>query len=306
MQSRLLNNIHTLLAGAHRQLQNIQGGGEIVHQGEGFGSLANDTEIKADRLIGEWALGEIMSWKLDEGQAIGRITIEGFEDQPLSLPNGLWVCVDPLDGSLNYRLKGRHNTPFPHSFVVTVLNSCLNPTFQNIIAAGLIDLRPGRDLWLAERQPNGQFLTMFNGSLAEPLQHTKLDLGQMTLLGESYYLENRGILYHALKTQKGYLRSVGSAALEMAYVSSGAAAGFVCHSQKQHELGAAYAFAKGCGAWIGNFHERPLDEVPFQFNTQTPVIVACTPALGSQLAKIMTQGYVEYHNEQQANKRHHF
>lgn len=304
-QSRLINCLTDLIYGAHRRVSDIKDGEAVIHQGEGFGSLTNDTEIKADKLVGEWSLNQVLSWELSIDQRIARVSVEGLEDQRIR-SDGLWVCIDPLDGSLDYQTRGRHNTPFPYSFVVTVLKRSHEATFGDVIAAALIDLRPGRDIWIAEKQADGSFLTTFNGGPAKPLVHTKLELGKMILLGESYYPENRGLLYHGLRGMKGYLRSLGSAALEMAYVSSGLAAGYICHTQKQHELGAAYAFAKGSGAWISDFDGQPLDGVPFQFNVQTPVIIACTERLAFHLRNLMAIGKEDLRDEELARHRRDF
>lgn len=284
-KSQLLTSIASLCVGARQTLRQLKRGDEIEHQGSGFGDLVNDTEIRADRLLGEYAQTTITSWRMEENPVM-EIHVEGMPRKDLG-PQGLRVYVDPLDGSLNYLLRGVHESSAPHSFVVTVVRDCRNPTFSDIIAAGLIDLRHG-DIWLANKESTG-IVTVVNGRNARELllKHDTLDLGKMILLGEMYYPRNRQRLVIGLGDRKGSLRSFGSAALEMGWVSSGLAAAFICDSQKQHELGAGYLFALGAGAHVSDLEGKPLDEVPFVFEqTQTPVIIACTPALGREMVQL--------------------
>jgi fructose-1,6-bisphosphatase/inositol monophosphatase family enzyme len=98
-----------------------------------------------------------------------------------------------------------------------------------------------------------------------------------------YYPDNRQRLARAFAGEKGWLRSCGSAAYEMALVASGTAVAFVCGSQKQHELGAGYALVKGAGGVAVDWDGRDLGVRTYDFKTQTPVVLACNMAIADQI-----------------------
>ena len=72
MDTKEIEIVEKALTKAHKFLPGMTEGEIIVKQGEAFGSLANDTDIKADSLI-----GEVITQVLAKEGACGRITVEG-------------------------------------------------------------------------------------------------------------------------------------------------------------------------------------------------------------------------------------
>jgi len=244
------------------------GGEEVVQRGAAFGDMENDTEIKADKEIGE-ALLKYLSNPLF---GIRHISIEGMPDYEVDGAAGsVWACVDPLDGSLNYQMKG-DTIGLPYSTCITILSKKEGARFSDIIAAGVVDLRTG-DAWAAWIDGKGKKHSTINGNPAKP-EKRELDLGSMIVIGEMYYFENRGKLVRIFQGTKGWLRNPGSAAYEMALVASGNVGAYICDRQKQHELGAAYVLVTWAGGMATDFKGKDLGEREFHFNAQTPVILA--------------------------------
>ena len=263
-----------LLQGAVRTLDGLRGAEAIVAFGTGFGDLENDTEIEADVVLGEYFAERIAA--LND---VGRITAEGLGERTGT--GTTWWCVDPLDGSLNYALRG-NTMGLPYTACITVLEKTGDAAFSDVIAAGILDLRNG-DHWLARRNQFGVYRTVVNGYEAFTMPVTELDLGSQVVIGEMYYPENRIRLVEAFAGEKGWLRSIGSAAYEMALVASGQAAAFLCGSQKQHELGAAYALVMGAGGLALDFDGSDLGPQPFTFNTPTPAVLAANSQIATQI-----------------------
>ena len=263
-------------------LESLQDGASVIQEGGAFGELGNDTEIKADA-----CLGEMITALLQEEAVFGRITVEGFED--VYGEGDLWACVDPLDGSLNYATKG-DTLGLPYSTCITFLSKKENARFSDVITAGVIDLR-NENRWIVE-SVYGTYRTHLAGkvwSRTKTHPATKLDLGKMIVIGEMYYPENREKLFYAFRNDKGWLRSPGSAAYEMALVSSGQIAAYICDRQKQHELGAAYALVKGAGGVAVDFEGKDLGERVYDFKTQTPVILAANMDIAGQILERMAK-----------------
>ncbi|HRH31779.1 MAG TPA: inositol monophosphatase family protein, partial [bacterium] len=101
--------------------------------------------------------------------------------------------------------------------------------------------------------------------------------------------ENREKVFRAFSDVKGWLRSPGSAAYEMASVASGQAAAFICDRQKQHELGAGYALVKGAGGVAVDWDGQDLGSRVYDFKTQTPVILAANRQIADQLLELLNR-----------------
>lgn len=263
---------------ALKTIKDIKGGEEVISKGKGFGDLKNDTEIKADKII-----GEKIAERVRQEQGVGYLTIEGLGETVLN-DDGVWVTVDPLDGSLNYALRGI-TIGLPYSACITVLRKKEKAVFGDVIAAGVIDLRSG-DTWVAWKEGN-KYFTEVNEKKLFTEQRTCLDLGQMIVVGEMYYPENRELLCRVFSGKKGWLRNPGSAAYEMALVASGGVAAFICDCQKQHELGAAFALVKGAGGVVVDFDLNDLAKENFFFNAQSSVVLAGNMKIAEEIINLM-------------------
>ncbi len=276
--TELLFRIMEIMRGAKNRLEGMTDDGDIVHQGTGFGDLANDTEIRADRELGKFFMSELKQLRL-----IGQIQVEGMGDVVVTNPSApCRATVDPLDGSLNRRMRCG-SLGLPHTACLTVLDAQDHATFQDVLIGCVVDLRAGvDDTWYVERH-EGRYWTTLRGRPAKTHPDTKLDLGKHIVIGEMYYPTNRERLDRAFSGEKGNLRNPGSAAYEMALVASGTAIAFICDRQKQHELGAAYALVKGAGGVAVDWQGKDLAERPYAFNLQTPVILAANQAIADQI-----------------------
>ena len=259
-------------------LPSIEDGGEQLNEGVGFGDLKNDTEIKADKLLGEMFQANFLNASISE---LGRITVEGFED--IHCGDGeYWLCIDPLDGSLNYKSRGL-TLGLPITVCITILQKKENVKFSDVVIAAVLDLRSPHDLWFVDKLSNGEYITNINGQPAKTWDSQYLDLYSQIVFGEMYYPNNRGTLVQMFDDERGWLRNPGSAAYEMAMVSSGQAVAYICGTQKQHELGAGYALVKGAGGVAVDWDGKDLGESEFLFNAQTPVILAANKAIADQI-----------------------
>jgi myo-inositol-1(or 4)-monophosphatase len=254
----------------------------VEKKGGAFGDLSNDTELRVDKLMGERVARDLLSTFPN----IRSVTVEGGEDKTRDV-EGYWATVDPIDGSLNY-LHAGPMLGFPYTLVITLLRTRYGTTFKDVIAAGVADIRPGmKDLTLAEWS-NEKYLTYAVGyenriEHAATLKVDKLNLGQMNVIGEFYYPENRERLVRAFAGEKGWLRNPGSAAYEMASVATGQAAAYICDRQKQHELGAAYALVKGAGGVVIDWEGKDIGKRIYDFKTQIPVILAANEGIADQI-----------------------
>ena len=275
---KLAEAIERDLLHVYVELRDLKGGETVVRTGDGFGELENDTEILADRFIGELL---VKKFSKRSSHDAGRITIEGFETD-ISGSGQLWYCVDPLDGSLNFKTRGT-GIGLPYCSCVTVLKGVNHDhTFSDVLVGSVFDLR-SHDRWTVFRNEAGEYRSRFNRAPARTLQETHFDLGSMIVLGEMYYPENREMLCRAFAGEKGSLRNCGSAAYEMALVASGTAAAFICDRQKNHELGAGYALVLGAGGVAVDLEGNDIGQLPYDFNAKTPVILAANQEIADQI-----------------------
>lgn len=272
----LAGRLKQLLLEAKEHLATLGDGGKVVRQGANFGDTANDTELAADRQLGRFLVKGLLTIG-----PIHNITVEGLGDYP-SRGGTYHAYVDPLDGSLNYKMRGR-GLGLPYTGCITAVGP--GSKFADIAAAAICDYRSG-DSWRASKDGGG-YHTAMNGQPAKTLAETKLDLGSQIVIGEMYYPENRELMCKAFQGKKGWLRSPGSAAYEMALVASGTAAAFICDRQKQHELGAGYALVKGAGGVAVDFDGNDLGPRTYDFKTQTPVILAANRPIAETILSLL-------------------
>jgi len=262
--------LRILLEASSHELRFLNGkGADIINQGHGFGDLEKDTDILADKHLGELYLENL---KADEN--IAEIMIEGLG----YFSTGRGNCaafVDPLDNSQGYYSR-ENTTGFPFSSCVAIANSSVdNCRFSDFIRAGIIDHRTG-DVWLGEKSDNGGYTAYRNGDKIAP-NTAGLDVSarQDTIITDLYYLKNRLMLPLLFPEEKGIFRNPGSAALEMVYTTYEKVALYFCFHQKLHELAAAYVINKGAGREVLHINDRlDLSEYNYEFNTQMPVLIA--------------------------------
>ena len=249
---------------------------QTVNLGSGFGDPVNDTEINADRQIGDALIGFLKRC------AVSEIWAEGFS--PVENPtytNGLRVFIDPLDGSLNF-LRSKGNIALPYTSVISVTRPVGSTLiFGNILASGVVDLRTN-EVWYAEKGKGVAF--SIYGQRVEANGRKVLDLGMGVVIGEFYYPENRRLLMDVFP-EKGWLRNCGSAAYEMMLVASGVADAYVCDRQKNHELGAGYLAVTEAGGAALDFDGNDLGLTVYDFNAQTPVVLGATKEIALEIVE---------------------
>ena len=261
-----------------------EAGKAIATAGESFGSLSNDTEILADKVIGAGLqkflleLDVVPNW-------LSRLTVEGYGDISVSETGRFWVTIDPLDGSLNY-VTGDEFCSFPVTCVITILDdNGESTTFGDIVAAGILNFISGNRA-IAVRG-GLKFLNKegreFSRRVIDP--RANLDITQQIVICEGYYPETRQLIQQIFNGQKGWLRNPGSAAYEMFAVAYGIAVAYICDQQKQHELGAGYLFMKACGGVALDFEGNDLESHLYKFNAQTACILAITSEIGDELLR---------------------
>lgn len=273
-----------LLDCAFDLLSRLPQGEAIARQGGAFGDPANDTELRADLEIGTY-----LRIICGHGDGVGLISIEGREDFVVD-HRPFWIAIDPLDGSLNYRMRDGA-IGLPYTTCVTMLGRREQATFADVVAAGVIDLR-SRDTWVAYRADDGYRTFVRNQKHRYWMQRAaprpeQLDLGSQIVIGEFYYPENREKLVRAFAGKKGWLRNPGSSAYEMAMVAHGTAVAFISDQQKQHELGAGYALVKGAGGVAVDWDGNDLGSRTYDFKTQTPVVLAVTQPIADQILSLL-------------------
>lgn len=283
-----ISSMADLLKRGKQFLSGLKDGGEHITAGSAFGDFHNDIELAADKHLGQFLADEAR--KLIPN--IGKITVEGLGEVFNDDTGEHWMVIDPIDGSLNY-LHAGGMIGLPFSSCVTLLKLGTPTHLQEVIGAGVIDLRPySTNLWVSEKTSTGEYRTLVRQTnlaltRAKTLGADHLDLGRMNVIGEFYYPDNRERLTTAFAGQKGWLRNPGSAAYEMALVASGHAAAFICQTQKQHELGAGYALVLGAGGaaidWEGNL----LGARTFDFISQTPVILAANTQMAQEILELL-------------------
>lgn len=125
-----------------------------------------------------------------------------------------------------------------------------------------------------------------------PLNKRDLDfnLGQNITICELYYTEMRYFINWATemgKLTRGWIRSPGSAVVEMMATALGITSAFVCSMQKMHELGMGYMLVKTHGGICLNLETgEELCGHPFQFNEQVPVVLAANKSIAQRWVEI--------------------
>lgn len=312
--------LRTLLEGAARHFHTTQLKSSQARltgpAGAIFGDLFRDQDLPADKEMGEWFARTVRAraWEM---QQIRRIVIEGREEAVDVSQHGVaTLYVDPLDNSQGFHaymnMEPSDRVLSPHAFaaVITLIREWTDdgdpittPRFRDVVAAGMIPLSPA----VPQPVPMLPFPQECTRHAAAawswpspfiPKPDRTFGLNAAVIF-EGYYPETRAVVEAGFRDVSGPLRSVGCAALEMVYPAIGSAAGYLCTSQKLHELGAAWQIALSRGAVVFTWSveeglavkRRPLDDEPYVFNSKMPVCIARDMPTADALWKRIQRGY---------------
>src|SRR6056297_2222575 len=146
-----IDKLHILFSKIPDFFFRIEEGCNTEKRGGVFGCLENDIEIKADRDLATF----IHKFWSENLRDFCSIQIEGLGvDGDISKDYRL--AVDPLDGSLNYKLRGR-SFGLPMTTCMTLLKRQEKLTrFSDIVFAGVMDLRHPTDFWRVKMTETGK------------------------------------------------------------------------------------------------------------------------------------------------------
>ncbi len=177
---------------------------------------------------------------------------------------GLWVVIDPIDGSLNVRRTLPH-----HSLSVAVATG---PDMSEVEFGYVYDFGPeeefhataGRGAFLGERR-----------LLVEP----RGDRDRMELVGVEGAEPGRLEPWlGGLKGQAYRLRCVGSLAITVAWLAAGRLDGmFSAHTSRSVDVAAAQLIAREAGALV-ELGDTGLDQIGFELEDRFTVTGATDPA----------------------------
>ena len=184
------------------------------------------------------------------------------------------IAFDDIDGTDNY-YRGRGL--LPHCTVITIFNSP-EPIFADALVAGVIEHNSGQ-LWHAVRD-GGCFL---DGTAVTASGRTSLD--RRTLLIIDHYISGGAIDRFAPLYDTAWIKDFGASALHLAGVGSGLFDAFLSPAQKSHELGAGYLLVREAEGVLTDWDGASLDDSPFDFDRQTPILAAATRDLSDALLK---------------------
>lgn len=273
-----LDVIKEILLGAKTTCDSIEGESGIVKEGVAYGDHLADTQTKADEAMSNYADQTLRGLYPDTPI---RIMIEGKDEIRIGQENPQYSWyVDPLDASLNREKKGE-TIGLPYSFAISVFEG-YEHTYLDYISAGVIDLRSG-DNWISQKDL-GCFV---NGKLSHTSGNTSVDLGKYIGIAEQYYPFNRHLFSYMFTDQKGYLRSPGSAAVEMAKIAHGEVDFFISAFQKSDVLGTAFAHLNEAGGYASDMRGNPLGTRVYEFTKpiEEGVILGSTKELVEELVQ---------------------
>jgi len=280
-QGKMVQHVRSIARALSEVLRKIVSGGDIVSSGAGFGDLENDVEIRADIEMGNYIAEALL-----ESGYFSEVLIEGMETRAGN-PEAMYKAyVDPLDNSLGYKQRIGWVTGLPYTSVITVTDGKL---FFFFLHAAIIELRDGI-FWESSRVADGEWRV----EMRSRLMHEKTRVMSVEeykprehmLAIELYYPRGRELIFKGFEGEKVYLVAPKSAAFEMMLVATGRTIGFVSTNQKGHELGAGVAMVLGAGGVAVNLDTgKSLLDTEYDFNSQTPVILAANEKIVDQLRK---------------------
>lgn len=257
---------------------------DVVKEGRAFGDHEQDIEIRADL-----ELGMQFARAFRGSEAVSRILVEGLDEPILGSGGDMLVFVDPLDGSLNFQQSDDGIGGLPYGAIVTVYGKSENLTYDDVVVVGWIDLRHGDRLvaWHKSDRYKTKFCAGDHSKFRRARTRsdaTSVDLARYIAICETYYAD-RSWLTGAFEGEKGWLRSPGSAAFEMALVARGYTILQASPHQKQHEGPGGRALVLGAGGWAGDFEGNDLGPRPVDFEGRDPFIVAANEAVGMDMVR---------------------
>jgi len=255
-----------------------------------FGDSSLDQDLAADRILGDAVLDFCQGYDW-----IRTITIEGRDLIILNEDGLVDLFLDPLDGSLNWH-RDPNGFLFQHGFCATLIKAKQEPCFRDII--GVLGINLSRGIPMIAVTNSDPLCEMWETHIPVPEPKTPLGLrkdlnfdpGQNLMIWESYYSEMRVFLSWATKNDhvgKGWLRSPGSAVVEMMATAMGISSAFVCSMQKMHELGMGYILVNAHGGVCLNLETgEDLSHHPFNFDSKAPVVLAANRTIAEKWVKI--------------------
>lgn len=231
------------------------------HHYEGLGE-GGDRTLRLDRQCEDLVFAEL------EGLAAGGLAFTAISEERGTVEfnggAGLWVVIDPIDGSLNVRRTLPH-----HSLSVAVATG---PEMSKVVFGYVYDFGPGEEFhattgqgaFLGERRlavepgAGGDRMELVGVEGAEP---SRLEPWLSGLTGEVYRL-----------------RCVGSLAITVAWLATGRLDGmFSAHTSRSVDVAAAQLIAREAGALV-ELGEGDLERIGFSLDDRFSVLGAAEPA----------------------------
>jgi len=183
------------------------------------------------------------------------------------------IAIDDIDGTKNYEQdQGRGILPY---CTLIVAFEGTQPKYKDAVFAATIEHTSGT-VWSAEQ---GKGLLM-NGKKVQPGDTRSLSKTQTVVVLDHYMADvERFTELH----KRAWVKDFGTAALHFAFAADGTLKAYVSDNQKQHELGMGYLFAKESGIWISHLDLSPIDDMPYEFEAKTDVLVAETKELAEEI-----------------------
>jgi myo-inositol-1(or 4)-monophosphatase len=177
---------------------------------------------------------------------------------------GLWVVIDPIDGSLNVRRTLPH-----HSLSIAV---AAGPDMSQVEFGYVFDFGPGEEFHATAGR--GAFLGDRRLSL-----ESDGDRGRMELVGvEGAEPSRLEPWLEGLKGEVYRLRCVGSLAITVAWLATGRLDGmFSAHTSRSVDVAAAQLIAREAGALV-ELGDGGLDRIGFPLDTRFTVLGAADQA----------------------------
>lgn len=196
------------------------------------------------------------------------LSVRGISEERGSFGSGeIWAVIDPLDGSTNY------SACIPLASVSIAFAN--GPALSNVIAGAVAPVFRGETFSFARGK--GCFLG------EEPMRRRPSEIAFM-------YIEDPVIAYAALNRfwdvfPNGKVRSLGSAALEICYVASGAALFVDARERLRNvDIAAAVGILRECGGEAFG-SSGPIDHTIEEVSTVGDVVASLDKRLADEIVR---------------------